>query len=259
MKKWLKYSSTLPMLSFLGVMACSTVAGDTFVQLKVTADPGSTTIGNALVNPENIEFTVAKVVVGEIELRKSADCSVDDSGEDQGEFEYSGPFVVDLLTEKAKPSFDEVQIEKAKYCKFKFKLDKLHDDEVPSGVSSSDPIVDNSVYIEGVYNSTTPFVVKLDQDEDFEMESESVSGLALANGELNTIFLVFDLGNLFEGVDDLDNLDQTGGVVYIDKDNNQDSYDMIRENLKTFSKLFKDSNDDDQLDDDDDELASGSN
>ncbi|MEZ4845852.1 MAG: hypothetical protein R2877_02475 [Bdellovibrionota bacterium] len=261
MKTWFNSKSMLPALSFIGVMACSSVAGDTFVRLKVTSDPGSTTIGNAIVNPSNIEFTVAKLVISEVELEKGVDCSVEDdsANDDANEFEYEGPFVVDLIAEKAIPSLDEVKIEKAKYCKFKFKLDKLEDDEIPAGVSDSASIVDNSVYIEGIYDSTTPFVVKLDEDEDFEMESESASGLAFANGELNTIFLVFDLGNLFQGVDDFADLDQDGGVVYIDKDNNEDAYDTIRENLKTFSKLYKDSNDDDELDDDDDELASGSN
>jgi hypothetical protein len=242
--------------SFVFVAACSSIAGDPFVQLKVSSDPGSTTIGNAL-NSNDIEYTVAKLVVSEIEFEQAVDCSVDDDGVDESEieFEYEGPFVVNLLTQKSYPSFDEIVIEKANYCKFKFKLDKLEDDEIPSGVSSNDNIVDNSVYIEGTYQGSLPFVVKLDQDEEYEMVSESASGLGLASGSLNTIFLVFDLSKLFEGIDDLASLDQDSGTVYIDKDNNQDEYDIIKENLKTFSNLRKDSDDDDELDEDDDVIA----
>lgn len=242
--------------SFIFVVACSSAAGDPFVQLKVSSDPSSTTIGNALTS-DQIEYTVAKLVIGEIEFDQALDCSIDDDDDDSAEieFEYEGPFVVNLLTQKAIPSFDEIQIEKATYCKFKFKLEKLDDDEVPAGVSETDGIVENSVYIEGIYDSSTPFIVKLEEDEDFEMESESSAGLGLANGSLNTIFLVFDLSKLFEGIDDLGTLDQVSGTIYIDKDNNQDEYDIIKENLKTFSNLRKDSNDDDELDDDDDVIA----
>jgi len=244
-------------------MACTSLGGgngngDTFVQLKVTLDPGSTTIGNALTNPSDIEYTVAKVVIGEVELEKGVDCSLDDDAsidDDANEFEYEGPFVVNLINQKSFPSLDEVKIENTTYCKFKFKLDKLEDDEIPEGVSASDGIVDNSVYIEGTYQGTTPFVVKLDEDQDFEKESTSATGLDLTAGSLNTIFLVFDLGKLFEGIDDIGDLDQVGGVVYIDKDNNQDEYEILKENLKAFSRLQKDSNDDDELDDDDETIA----
>ena len=135
-------------------------------------------------------------------------------------------------------------------------MDKLEDDEVPAGVSASDDIIDLSVYIEGVYDGSTTFVVRLDQDQEFEMESESASGLGLINGDLNTIFVVFDLSKLFDGIDDLSVLDQTGGIVYIDKDNNQEEYDIIKDNLEKFSKLQNDSNDD-ELDEDDDVIAEG--
>jgi hypothetical protein len=247
--------------SFIFVVACSSAAGDPFVQLKVTSDPSSTTIGNAL-NSNHIEYNVAKLVISEIEFEQALDCSVDDDdGNDDAEieFEYEGPFVVNLLNQKSYPSFDEIVIEKANYCKFKFKLDKLEEDEIPSGVSANDNIVEHSVYIEGVYDSSTPFVIKIEEDEDYEMESESASGLGLTSGSLNTIFLVFDLSRLFEGINDLDTLDQDSGTVYIDKDNNQNEYDIIKENLKSFSKLQKDSNEDDELDEDDDVIAEGSN
>ena len=245
-------------LGFVFVVACSSVAGETLVNLKVSSDPSYTTIGNAL-NADNIEYTVAKVVVSEIEFEQGVDCSIDDDvvDEQEIEFEYEGPFVVNLLNQKAIPSFDQIKIEKATYCKFKFKLDKLEDDEVTEGVSVSDNIVDYSVYIEGTYDYSTPFIVKFDQDEEFEMESESIEGLNFTNGELNTIFLVFDLSKLFEGIADLSTLDDVDGVVYIDKDNNQDEYDLIKENLKKFSKLQKDSDDNDELDDDDDVIAEG--
>lgn len=246
---------------FIGfLVACTSFggdgSGDTFVRLKVTSDPSSTTIGNALIDPADIEFTVAKVVVSEIELERGVDCSVDDDvASSEVEYEYEGPFVVNLLNQKSVPSLDQVKIEDATYCKFKFKLDKLEDDEIPAGVSGSDAIVENSVYIEGIHDGATPFVITLDEDVEFEMESSQPEGLALTTGATNTIFLVFDLSKLFEGIDDFSTLDVTGGVVYIDQSNNTDAYETIKLNLQVFSKLQKDSDDDDELDDDDDVIA----
>ena len=241
-------------------MACTSLGGgasDTFVRLKVTSDPGSTTIGNAVTDPGDVRYTVAKVVISEVEFEKGIDCSVDDDDEaldDANEFEYEGPYVVNLINQKSFPSLEEVRIDDTTYCKFKFKLEKLDEDEIPSGVSDNDGIVENSVYIEGLYQEATPFVIKLDENQDYEKESNSSTGIDLTAGQVNTIFLVFDLGNLFQGID-LGTLDQVGGVIYIDQDNNEDAYETLKDNLFSFSKVKKDSNDDDELDDDDDVIA----
>ncbi len=96
----------------------------------------------------------------------------------------------------------------------------------------------------------------MDENEEFELESEDAQGFELIPDGSNTIFLVFNLTKLFDGID-ITTLDQVGGTAYIDKDNNEAAYDIVRDNLKRFSKLFKDSNDDDELDDDDDNIASG--
>jgi|JI10StandDraft_1071094.scaffolds.fasta_scaffold236414_2 hypothetical protein len=255
--KFLNQRSHYLSMFALFAIACSSLggsgAGDTLVQLKVSSDPSSTTIGNAL-TVANVEYTVAKVVVSEIEFELAQNCELEN--EEAGELNYEGPFVVNLLNQKAIPSFDEIKLTDQKYCKFKFKLDQLESDEIPSGVSSSDPIVDLSVYIEGIYNSATPFIVKLDRNEEFELDSETSAGFSLTSGKLNTVFLVFDLSKLFEGID-LSTLTQDAGVIYIDKDNNDDAFDTLKDNLKAFSKLQKDSNEDDSLDDNDDVIANG--
>jgi hypothetical protein len=248
---------------FVAIVACAGVAGDTFVKLRISSDPGSTTIGNALVD-DNVEFTVAKIVIQDVEFESRPNCADDDGddGDDDDddndggeiEYEYEGPFVVDLLTQKSKPSLDQVKLLNQTYCEFEFKMEKLDDDDIPSGISNSDEIVGQAMYLEGIYDGSTPLVVKIEDGMEFEMESEAPAGLDLNLGKLNTIFLVFDLRRVLDGID-LDGLDDVGGTIYIDKDNNQDAYQAVRNNVRAFSKLFKDSDDNDSLDDDDEVIA----
>lgn len=224
-------------------------SGDaTVVQLKVVSDLNSTEIGNALL-VNDIVFNKAKIVLGEMKFNLSSNCE-----EESGDFDFEGPFIVDLLKQQSTPSLDDVNLPAGLYCKFKFKLDKLQDDELPAGIDSTDEMVDLSVLIEGESDGTTPFVVKLDQNEDFEMESDEEAGFELDPSISSTLFLVFGLHDLFNGVD-ISTLDQVDGTVYIDKDNNEEAYDIIKENLKNFSDLQKDSNDDEDLDESDDKVA----
>ena len=226
--------------------------GDSFVQVKVSADPNSTTVGNALVS-NDVTFTEARVVIRDIEFRPSANCS------GSGEVNYEGPYVVNILNQKAIPSLDEVQLAKGKYCKFRFKLDKLQDNELPVGISSSDEIIDQSVIIKGTDNtSSTPFIVTLDQNQTYELKSENTAGFELIPNDSNTVFLVFNLSKLFDTVD-LSTLDVNSGTIYIDKDHNQTAFDIIKDNLEKFSTLQQDANDNDSLDTSDDVIASVQN
>jgi hypothetical protein len=238
------------MVAILVACSSSSLDGGSVAKIKVIADPGVSVIGNGL-NTGTNEFEQADIVITDIRFELSQNCS---SGSDDTRIDLEGPFVVDLLAEKSHPSLDEVQLEKGKYCKFKFKLDKLDDDEVPSGVDNE--MIDKSVLIKGNHDGDIPFVVTLDRNEEFELDAEDSEGFSLTPDQTNTVFLVFNLSKLFEGID-ITTLDQTGGTVYIDEDNNEDAYDIVRDNLKRFSELFKDSNDDDELDDDDDNIASG--
>ncbi len=224
-------------------------SGDaTVVQLKVVSDLNSTEIGNALL-VNDIVFNKAKIVLSEMKFNLSSNCE-----EETEDFGFQGPFIVDLLKQQSTPSLEDVTLPAGLYCKFKFKLDKLEDDELPTGIESTDEMVDLSVLIEGESDGVTPFVVKLDQDQEFEMNSNDDAGFELDPALSATLFLVFGLHDLFDDVD-ISTLDQIDGTVYIDKDNNEEAYDIIKENLKNFSKLQKDSDDDSDLDESDDEVA----
>lgn len=228
-------------------IACSSLNGEPLVQLKVSTS-NSTEIGNALENP--IVFTKALVGISEIEFEQATNCNSDS---DQ-EFDYEGPFVANLLTQESVPSLEQIKIESTSYCKFKFKIEKLEEDEMPAGADSK--IQNNSVYVAGSSPQGTPFVAKLEDDQEYELKSNSSSGFVLSSDQVNTLFLIFDLPNLFASLD-LDTLEQTSGTIYIDKDHNQDAYEQLKNNMETFSKLVDDSNSNDEIDDNDDEVADG--
>lgn len=226
-------------------VACSSITGDSLVQLKVTTS-NSTEIGNAL-TADPIVFTKALVVLTDIKFQELANCDVEST-----EFNYKGPFVADLLKQTSIPSFDEIKIAPTTYCKFKFKVDKVDDQNLPTG---ADPlIVGNSVYVTGNSPEGTPFIAKLEENQEYELLGNSSNGFEFAANQTNTLFLIFDLPTLFSNLE-LDSLDQSSGTILIDKDNNKDAYDQLKANLQTFSSLVDDSNGNEKLDDDDSEVA----
>lgn len=235
----------------LFVLACGAgLTGLAYVDLEVLGTNNSTEIGNAL-SEFQLAFGKAKIVLSEIEFEQAINCDDDD---DENEFDYEGPYIVNLLTRDSQPSLDEVQLEPGRYCKMKLKLDELEDDELPSGVSQNDEMVGLSLLIEGQVEGSVNFILRIEEDQEYELESVTDNGFLLNPDETQTLFLVFDIGQLFSGID-FDELDVVNDTAVIDEDNNEDAYDVIKENLKSFSSLSSDSDEDDEYDDDDEEIA----
>ncbi len=157
------------------LVACSSTSleGGSFAKIKVIADPGVSVIGNGL-NTGTNEFEQADVVITDIEFELAENC--ENENEDEGEINFEGPYVVDLLSEKSRPSLDEIELAKEKYCKFKFKLDKLDDDDLPSGVDNE--MIDKSVLIKGVHDGDIPFVVPWMKTKNLNWNQKMLKGLS---------------------------------------------------------------------------------
>ena len=230
--------------------ACgSTLLSQAGVKLEVVGEYNSTEIGNAL-NEGILTFTKAKIVLSDLEFERAQNCDQDE----EVEIEYEGPYVVDLITRESFPSLSEIEIESTTYCKFKIKIEKLDDEDLSPDTSLDDDMEDLSVRIEGENDDGVQFVILIDDDEEYELESTSDEGFLLEQGVSKTLFLIFDLTGLFNGID-FDDLDEDSGVVEISEDSNEDAYDQIKENLKNFSSLKSDDDDDNEIDDDDDTIA----
>jgi hypothetical protein len=239
----------------LFTFACGAgLSGLARVNLEVLGKNESTEIGNAL-NEGMITYTKAKIVLSEIEFEQASQCEDDDGSDiDETEIDYEGPYIINLLAKNDQSSLGEVQLNAGRYCKLKIKLDKLEDDDLPSGIGANDEMVDLSVLIEGENDEGINFIIKLEEDQEYELESVSGEGFLLNPDVSNTLFLVFDLGRLFFGIE-FDDLEMNGNTVLIDENNNEGAYENIVENLKNFSSLSSDSDDDSELDEDDDEIA----
>ena len=201
-------------------------------------------------------FSRATVVLSRIRFRPLEACQ---GGSPEGDIEFEGPFVVDLLSHTAKPSIETLSLPAGLYCRVELRLDRLDEDEKPQGIDASDAILDNSIRFEGEDKDGRPFVATLDDNEEFKIENED-DGFFLGEAGNELFFIVFDLTAWIENVDLASAVD-SGGIVYIDKDNNETLRSTIRSNIKLSARLYRDQNGDGDLSSDektaDDVLANG--
>lgn len=230
----------------------SEVGNPTFVGLKIV---GIDQAASTKTLTDGTTLNTAKIVLERLRFRPLAECE-DDNGT-ENDFDFVGPYVVDLLNNSTLPSLDTATIPAGSYCRIELRLHKLDSDEIPTGVPSSDPIVDNAFYAEGATGLGTAFRISIEENDTFKLENNAGFNVGVAN---DLFFIAFNLPEWFAGLD-IDAGVQSGGVVVIDKDNNDDLYDAIVEKIKLSADLFKDANDDGSLDsdehEDEDSLAVG--
>lgn len=212
----------------------------------------------------DLEITTAEVVLDRLTFQPFSAC--DSGGESEGaeEIRFDGPFVVDLLDPTALSGLEDVAIAAGRYCKIQLVFKKLEGD-LPSGVSPSDPIVNRSILIEGDRSDGTNFQMTTEIDEEFKLENEATGFLIDAASGVRIFFIAFDLDQWFTGVDLADpsvdvSTDGSGQpLILINDANNETIQETIEENMKVSADLFKDSDEDEQLDpeEEEDSLAEG--
>lgn len=201
-----------------------------------------------------IEINFAKIVLSEIEFKRSEDC--EGESEDENEFEIEGPFIVDLIDNTETPSLSTFDLPNESYCRLEMKMDQLEEDERPAGVAADDEIVGKSLLIQGRTAEDVEFVFELDRDEEFRLEN--LEDGFLTTDEVRSFLVIFDFSQWFNGVD-FSGADDIEGVIYLNEDSNEEIFNLILGNIKNSSRLREDKDDDGELDDDeDDDLAEGS-
>jgi hypothetical protein len=239
MKRYLFLFLVLLFFSCGGTQLAGTEIGNARVEV-VGVSTGLSRL-NARSQSSGISIDRATIVLDQLEFRTLEQCQ----SSSEGEIEFEGPYVVDLLTNASTPDLGTTQIPITSYCRIELRMAKLDPGEVPSGVDSNDPIVDHSLYVTGERGDFTPFIAKIEQDEEFRIENDS--GFDLLQSESETLFLAFDLTDWFSQID-LDSADITSGTILIDKDHNSELYDQLKTNVQLSAHLFEDSNDNGELD-----------
>lgn len=206
----------------------------------------------------NITVDLAQINIQRFRFRPFSFCQGE--SESNGEIRFEGNFVVDLLDMEFSPELAGVTIPRDTYCKIEIRLAPL-DESVDPG----NPISGKSVLITGSRSDGIPFMVQLEEDEEFELENEITGFVIDPSLSLNSFFIAFDLDLWFAGVNlsdpsiEISQDPQGHQVIFIDEVHNTDIRNIIIENLETSGDLFEDKNDNGELDveEQEDSLAEG--
>src|SRR5262245_4996842 len=162
---------------FLWLGGCATQAGtDTgnpaFVAIKfVGIQKNSPEKLSTKLLPFGITLTEARIVLKDINLEPIISCQIEGVTRlepPELEFDFPGPFVVDLLENMSVPDVGQIPVPPGRYCEIELKFDKLEKENVPDGISLDDPIVENAMLIQGMRIDGTPFLVQLKEDDRFK-------------------------------------------------------------------------------------------
>lgn len=212
----------------------------------------------------DITITDARLVLKEIQLEPLESCLTEEpegTPEDESteeEFDFNGPFVIDLLDNSSFPEIGTTEVPAGAYCEIEVNFDELSEEDLPDGLSSDDEIVGEAMIIEGTRSDGTPFIVRFGQDNRFKLEGESAEGFDVDAGGSNFFFISFNKTAWFEGVD-LDNATLAEETIVIDDESNTDLRELIVQNIIQSTQLFRDLDGDLVLDDEerDDSLVLG--
>lgn len=234
-------------LSFLGSTTGTTLLASTIDVIGA----GGTSIGQ-------LSLTDAKVALSEIKFKT-------DGGE-LDEAEFTGPYIVDLLSNQMSPDPGSIEVNAGTYKDIILKLHKLEQDEgEKAGVDSEDPVINNSIYLKGSYTATNgvvkPFELSYEIGEEFSLApTTGVKGMNLEAGVTQAMIIAFRLDSWFrfdnketnETAIDFSNI-STDSIV-LDKDASGDTAQKIREtikeNIKQSADFGKDDDDDGKLEPD---------
>lgn len=176
---------------------------------------------------DHIEITQALIGIDKIEIKSN------DSGEEEeNEYNYAGPYVINLLDGSSDPELPLTEIVPGVYNKAEAELVPVVEDSY-------------SVVISGMFGDT-PYTFLWTNTEDFKAESDQ--GFELSAEILNNLLISIDLHALFEGVDfELAVVNNDGNII-LSKDSNTDLADIVEANIEAASEIGLDQDTDSVID-----------
>ncbi len=274
MSNKLKVIALMGMVMLLGSCGESVDPTTSNINLEMRATTELSTINaNARVASTGIEFTKVLIGVTEIELKLmdgDSDMENDDSGNDdsdsdhsnddsddksydhkdrsdkhnsdENEIEFEGQFVVDLLNGTSNPEFGITDIEPGIYKELEVKISPIMDDG-------------NSIFIQLIYqpNGMDSVIVEYSSNKEIKFEIENHSGMQFDGNAINQILVLFDLDELFAGVDlSMANKD-SDGVIRINNNSNSDLATTLWQNIDDAFDAGEDHDRDQKIDHDTDD------
>lgn len=194
--------------------------------------------------------------------------SFEREGQSEAEIEikYQGPYLIDLMTDTATPSFDTITLDNGTYQKIKMKLAKME-----SGLPPTDTLYERSIYLEGTYSGATgnsgnvtdiPFTLVFETDDDFELSALS-QGFSISATSANTVIVALRMNRWLNFHDaenqedeDFSDVIVTSGRIDLSKDSastNHKIWQTMRKLLKASARFGKDSDGSGKLEDNEDD------
>lgn len=169
---------------------------------------------------------------------------------------FSGPYAVDLLSNSTIPSLSKILLSAGEYKDVQLKTHRLEANQIP-GISSTSPLLDNSIYVEGDYipnlGSSVHLVIKVDVSEEFSLfkEGSTAGGAKIDAGSNLSILIAFRLNHWFDFSNQrYDFSDLSGSIVTIDSRGDEISkriQEILKEKIKNSADFGEDKDSDGKL------------
>ena len=189
---------------------------------------------------ENPIFDEAKLVIEKIELKKLEIEENMEESEDLDEYDFQGPYLIDLLAGTSEPEIPLAEIEPGMYAKAEAEITYFED-------------YGFSLYLHGHLDQSNgeepqvEFEYTYAQSEDFKIENPD--GFEITADMINNVWVLIDLNALLTGVDFNEATMDKNGVIQLNKDSNRDLADIIESNLEAASELGLDEDANGEIDD----------
>lgn len=250
---------------------------------RASSDPISITITDETAGETGtLTLDDIRINVYQIELEQDLDdVDTDEELEQESEVEYTGPFVVDLLSGLITPELPYIELLPGTYDELKIKVARIEGDETDADgnplVDSSDPLYDNSIVLSGTYSGPISGETAVDMDISisFDLDEEfilsSANGMSLDESMINEIIVAFRLNKWFHFHNSETNSSsiefdsvvkesygESGFRIRLDDNSTDDNgliWEVIKKNIKESADFGEDSDEDGELDSDEDDDA----
>jgi len=181
---------------------------------------------------QSLIITEAFMGIKEMEVERDTD---DDSTE--VEYEWEGPYKVNLLTGVSEPEMDLVNIEPGIYNEFEADVDNVLDENL-------------SIIVKAKFNDSDgiEYNVVFETEEEFELEIESEKGIEISEDVIKDLLLTIDLDALFQNIDLSKAEVSEGNVILINKDSNSELAKLIEEKIDDVTDFEEDTDEDEDED-----------
>ena len=220
------------------IISCEKTPDTTQVQLGIKV---SSTEFTSLKSFSVEEFTIdsASIVIGKIELKRDDRSQESTETENENEYNFTGPYIIDLLEGTSKPGIPVSGISPGTYNKFDAEMEFI------DTIGYSFVLQGNFSNVGGEIQNI-PFEYTYTQSEDFKIINPD--GFEISADMLNNVWVYIDLQQLLSGLDLSDAMVDRDDVIRLNNESNRDLADIIEMNLEKASELGLDDNNDGEID-----------